>query len=247
MSYNSDWDKILDIYVKKITAPDGRDTFESTAELVSDIIKIAELKPSDTVIDIGSGWGNITIPASQKVSHITGIEPNKKNIGEAEKRVHELKIKNIRYVRGSFEKPNCNIISDKIISSLAFHQVAYGKKKKALLNIKNLLSENGKFILCDTCMFFNPERNSELFNQVYRYILAKTTPSKIYDKYIKPHMEKDLSYIYTWDDMKKYTPKKNRFYSENDLEKIIGNLGMHITKKKAYTPFFGIAVIERTV
>ena len=33
-------------------------------------------------------------------------------------------------------------------------------------------------------------------------------------------MEKDLSYIYTWDDMKKYTPKKNRFYSENDLEKI---------------------------
>lgn len=60
-------------------------------------------------------------------------------------------------------------------------------------------------------------------------------------------MEKDLSYIYTWDDMKKYTPKKNRFYSENDLEKIIGNLDMHITKKKAYTPFFGIAVIERTV
>ena len=44
MSYNYDWDKILDIYVKRIATPDGRDTFESTTELVSDIIKIAELR-----------------------------------------------------------------------------------------------------------------------------------------------------------------------------------------------------------
>ena len=82
MSYNYDWDEILDVYVKRIAAPDGRDTFESTTELVSDIIKIAEFKSSDTLIDIGSGWGNTAIPLSQKVSHITGIEPDKKNIGE---------------------------------------------------------------------------------------------------------------------------------------------------------------------
>ena len=247
MSYNYDWDEILDVYVKRIAAPDGRDTFESTTELVSDIIKIAELKSSDTLIDIGSGWGNTAIPLSQKVSHITGIEPDKKNIGEAEKRTQNLQIKNIQYIRGSFEKPNCNITADKIISSLAFHQVAYGKRKKALSNIKKLLSENGKFILCDTCMFFDTEHNSELFNKVYRYVLAKTTPTKIYDKYIKPHMEKDLSYIYTWADMKKYTPKKSRFYSENDLEKLLTALNMKITKKKLYTPFFGIAVIEHAV
>lgn len=97
MSYNYDWDEILDVYVKRIAAPDGRDTFESTTELVSDIIKIAELKSSDTLIDIGSGWGNTAIPLSQKVSHITGIEPDKKNIGEAEKRTQNLQIKNIQY------------------------------------------------------------------------------------------------------------------------------------------------------
>jgi|GEM_PF-2717723 SAM-dependent methyltransferases related to tRNA (uracil-5-)-methyltransferase len=128
MSYNYDWNEILDVYVKRIAAPDGRDTFESTTELVSDIIKIAELKSSDTLIDIGSGWGNTAIPLSQKVSHITGIEPDKKNIGEAEKRTQNLQIKNIQYIQGSFEKPNCNITADKIISSLAFHQVAYGKR-----------------------------------------------------------------------------------------------------------------------
>ncbi|MGI5173679.1 class I SAM-dependent methyltransferase [Treponema sp. OMZ 840] len=132
MPYNDNWDEILDIYVKKITAPDGRDTFESTTTLVSDIINIAELKSSDMVIDIGSGWGNITIPVSQKVFHITGIEPNKKNIGEAEKKTQNLKIKNVRYIRGSFEKPNCNIRADKIISSLVFHQIIYGKRKNTL-------------------------------------------------------------------------------------------------------------------
>lgn len=97
MSYNYDWNEILDVYVKRIAAPDGRDTFESTTELVSDIIKIAELKSSDTLIYIGSGWGNTAIPLSQKVSHITGIEPDKKNIGEAEKRTQNLQIKNIQY------------------------------------------------------------------------------------------------------------------------------------------------------
>ncbi len=34
---------------------------------------------------------------------------HKKNIAEAEKRTHDLKIKNIRYIRGSFENPKCAI------------------------------------------------------------------------------------------------------------------------------------------
>lgn len=72
------WDSVFDIYVKKLISPDGRDTFESTDGLINIIMEFAELTESDTVIDIGSGWGNVTIPVSQKVKKVISIELDKK-------------------------------------------------------------------------------------------------------------------------------------------------------------------------
>lgn len=152
---------------------------------------------------------------------------------------------NIEYIHGRFENPKYNGKAEKIISSLVLHQIKQQNKEKALSNVKNLLSKNGRFILCDTLMFFDSENDSKTFNDVYRYLLPKTTPSKIYDKYIRKYMENDLDYIYTWEDMKKYTPPENRYYSKIELEGLLRKLNMKIVKEKIFTPFFGIVMIEK--
>jgi hypothetical protein len=116
------------------------------------------------------------------------------------------------------------------------------KKKKALFNIKKLLNKRGMFVLCDPIILFDPEKDKELFNSVYRYLIAETTPTKIYEKYIKPYFEDD-NYIYSWDDMKKYTPQKNWYYSIKDLETMLNETDMKIDQVEKICPFFGILCI----
>ncbi len=241
---NNEYDYVFKQYVNKLISPDGRETFESTKELTDRIIKSAELKSNYSVIDIGSGWGNITIPVSQLVKTVIGIEPDKKNIEEAMKRTEKEKRDNIQYIKRAFENLHYKGVADIIISSLAFHQIKYGERRKSIKNIKCCLSEAGRFILCDTLMLFDPEKDRSKFNEIYRYLLPITTPRKIYEKYIKPYIEDDF-YQYSWDDMKKYTPKNNWYYSIKDLEKELDKNAMEIESIDEITPFFGILSIQR--
>ena len=166
------WDKTLEKYIRNLISPDGRNTFESTSALVQIILEKANIRDGDTVIDIGCGWGNTTKQcAALTKGLVIGIEPNSDNIREAQKKSESS---NIQYVQGAFEQLNCEQEADVVISSLAFHQVPYRSKGEALKNIGRILKKAGRFILCDTMILFDPNSNQELFDKVYRYLLAKS-------------------------------------------------------------------------
>lgn len=232
------WDAVFKQYVNHLISPDGRDTFESTPQLIQKILSAANIQSTDTVVDVGCGWGNLTIPAVAYSSHVIGIEPNPENRKEAQVR---SKGKSIQYLHGSFEKPNYYGKADKIISSLVFHQVGYDEKPRALRQTSGMLKADGCFVLCDTMMMFDAENDAARFNEVYRYLLPKTTPKEVYRKYIEPNME--AGYVYTWEDMKKYTPKDNWFYGINDLKSWLSACELKILDKIEICPFFGIIII----
>ncbi len=232
------WDSILDKYIHNLTSPDGRNTFESTPILVENILQKANITNFDTVIDIGCGWGNLTQNCSLQSMRTIGIEPNVENLKEARKRNIGG---DIQYIQGSFECLNYNSKADIIVSSLVFHQVKQSCKIQALKNVKNILKDSGRFILCDTMIMFDVENDSQQFDEVYRYLLAKTTPPDIYEKHIAPNLQS--GHIYTWNDMKRFTPKDNWFYSLNDMQNWLVKCGLHIIDKVNFCPFFGILTI----
>ncbi|HBK32631.1 class I SAM-dependent methyltransferase [Limibacterium fermenti] len=240
---NKDWDWIFETYVRRFTSPDGRDTFETSDELVKRIILFSDLSPHDTVIDMGCGWGNVSLGIAPFVEKVIGIEPNDTNIQSAKRTMQQTSVRNVEYRKGSFEAPGYAGKVDKIISSLVFHQVKKNKRQQSLANVKNLLQPDGSFILCDTLMFFDPREEREKFNAVYRYLLAVTTPSDIYDNHIKPYLA-DTGYMYSWYDMEKYTPEDYRYYSKGELEKQLLEIGMEIKRIEEFSPFFGIFKIE---
>lgn len=234
------WDKTLEKYIRNLISPDGRNTFESTSALAQNILEKANIRDGDTVIDIGCGWGNITKQcAALTKGLVIGIEPNSDNIREALKKSESS---NIQYVQGAFEQLNCEQEAEVVISSLAFHQVPYRSKGDALKNIGVILKKTGRFILCDTLILFDPNSNQELFDKVYRYLLAKTTPPDIYEKQIAPYLQND--HIYTWEDMKQYTPENNWFYSLDELTVWTAENGMAILEKEELCPFFGVITIS---
>lgn len=234
------WDETLKTYVRNLISPDGRNTFESTPALIQVILDKANIRDEDTVIDVGCGWGNITRQCAELTKgDVIGIEPNFDNLQEAQKKSDSS---NIRYVQGAFEQLNCAQTADVIISSLAFHQVPYQRKIESLRNIAKVLKNSGRFILCDTMIMFDPKSEQGLFDKVYRYLLEKTTPPDIYRKQIAPYIQND--HIYTWEDMKQYTPENNWFYSLNELTVWAAENGMTILEKEEFCPFFGIVTIS---
>lgn len=232
------WDDVLEKYVHNLVSPDGRNTFESTSALTEIILQKAAVSQSSIVVDIGCGWGNFTTLCAVHSAHVIGIEPNASNLKEAVKRSD---LHSIQYIQGSFEKLNYWDKADVVISSLVFHQVARSHKIQALENVKNILKNTGRFILCDPMIMFDAESNPVQFNDVYRYLLAKTTPPDIYQKYIEPNL--DNGHVYTWDDMKKYTPTDNWFYSITDLQRWLAACGLDIAEAETLCPFLGMITI----
>lgn len=237
----SEWDSILERYIHNLISPDGRNTFESTSFLVEKILQIANIRQDDIIVDVGCGWGNIIRACSlQTQQTVIGIEPNIKNIREAER---QSVSDNVKFIQGSFEQMNYNEKTDIIVSSLTFHQVS--DKICALKNVKDILQKTGKFILCDTMIMFDAETNPVQFNCVYRYLLEKTTPPDIYCKYILPNLQDE--YIYSWEDMKRYTPKEYWFYSLKDLQRWSALNGLSIIQIEPICPFFGIVIFAKSI
>lgn len=230
----SEWDRILERHIYNLISPDGRNTFESTSFLVEKILQRANIGQDDIIVDVGCGWGNLTRACSlQTQQTVIGIDPSIKNMKEAERKSVSY---NVKFIQGSFEQMNYNKKTDIIVSSLTFHQVK--DKKCALKNVKDILRKKGKFILCDTLIMFDAENDSTQFDCVYRYLLEKTTPPDIYRKYISPNLQD--GYIYSWEDMKRYTPKEFWFYSLKDLQGWSALSGLSIIQVEPICPFFGI-------
>lgn len=239
ISYKA-WNTVFETLVFSKVSPDEKNTFETSKLLAQKIIEITTPRKDEVVIDMGAGWGNLSLEIAPLVKQVIAIEPSLKNIKVAKERASESKYDNIRLINGKFENPRYYQKVDIVLSSLVLHQLSLNNKKTAIKETKKLLRRNGSLIICDTLMFFNPLTEPKKFNDIYRYLLPRTLPTNVYEKYVKPHFSSNKDYIYTWEDMKKYTSKEYWFYSFSELKDILESADFMIEDKIDISPFFGI-------
>jgi cysteine synthase A len=109
------------------------------------VIEIAK-DPHSTVLDIGSGTGNLASIAKLADYNVIGLDPNKKM-----REISKEKFPKIDFVEGGFLSiPQDNNSIDAIISSYAFHHLSDEDKKLAALLFSTKLKPNGKVIIADT-------------------------------------------------------------------------------------------------
>lgn len=88
------------------------------------LCQMAQLKPGDSVLEIGTGWGGFAIHAAKKGCKVTTISISKEQVALAKQRVEqaglsslvEVRLQDYREVTGSF---------DKIVSIEMFEAVGY--------------------------------------------------------------------------------------------------------------------------
>lgn len=94
-------------------------------KVIDKIIKSAELKRTDTIIEIGAGLGTLTIPLAKKVKKVIAIEKDK-NLAEILKQIlKENKIKNVEVVASDVLKLSTEKLkvkrNYKIVANLPFY------------------------------------------------------------------------------------------------------------------------------
>jgi putative AdoMet-dependent methyltransferase len=121
--------------------PEYRDVFEKYDEILSAVAK----KSFGTVVEFGTGTGNLTAKLVEAGHLVIGIEPN-----EAMRNVTAKRFPDLLLVDGDlldFEIPHK---VDTFVSSYVFHHLKDYDKEKALSTYANILPVGGKIVFADT-------------------------------------------------------------------------------------------------
>jgi len=78
---------------------------------------------NSSVLEIGSGSGNFTIPMAEKASKVLGVEPSKAMIRAANERVKTVNLKNIEFINCKWEKYIQETMVDTTVSINSLYRI----------------------------------------------------------------------------------------------------------------------------
>ena len=126
---------------------------QSSRFLTGEMLKNADMKKSKCIVELGPGIGTFTRHILKKAmpdAKVICFEVNKKFCRHLESNFHDRRIIIVNgraeNIRSSLKKLRIKK-ADCIISGLPFRNFSDADKKKIISEVKNSLSENGRFIL----------------------------------------------------------------------------------------------------
>jgi ubiquinone/menaquinone biosynthesis C-methylase UbiE len=134
------WDRMADVYRREIDTRFG--------PVVEAVLKLADLRPGETVIDLGTGTGAVAILAATQVGttgRIKAVDISPEMLTRAGARLRDLQITNIDLAEGSAEAiPADDRSIDAVVASLTLMYVI--DRDAAAKDIARVLRPGGRFV-----------------------------------------------------------------------------------------------------
>jgi len=145
-------------------------TYDSQMQKLRDIqsevetfVESVGLKHSDSVLEIGTGTGELALNLAARCSKVFAIDVSPVMLEFAQKKAADRGIANIEFYNGGFLTYNHHGSQiDVVVSQLALHHLPDFWKLIALKRICALLKEGGKFYLRDTVYSFEGDHRDFL-------------------------------------------------------------------------------------
>lgn len=137
--------------------PEYADVFEGYNEILADVA----IQSFGTVLEFGTGTGNLTAKLVDNGLTVIGIEPN-----EAMRKFSSERFPMLKIIDGDlldFKIENLSI--DTIVSSYVFHHLTDDEKGIALKKYAELLEENGKIIFADTMFITEDTKRAQIVKE----------------------------------------------------------------------------------
>lgn len=143
--------------------PEYRDVFEGYETILNEVAK----RVSGTIIEFGTGTGNLTAKLLEAGNSIIGIEPNTKML-----EVTAERFPSINLIDGDLLEFNVeNEHIDAIVSTYVFHHLIDEEKGIALKKYASLLPANGKVVFADTVFLTEEAKQAQISKERNRGFL----------------------------------------------------------------------------
>ncbi len=125
------------------------------------IVEMAQIKPGDTVLDVGCGTGNLTLTAKSyvgKAGFVYGLDASPEMIDEAQRKAKRYSYdrSDVIFEVGLIEKlPYPDATFDIVISRLVIHHLPDDLKRQGFAEIFRVLKPGRRIFIAD----FNPPAN----------------------------------------------------------------------------------------
>jgi ubiquinone/menaquinone biosynthesis C-methylase UbiE len=112
-------------------------------------LDLAQVRPGETVLDVGCGTGTLTIAAKQRVGTVHGIDPALEMIHLAKQKAERAGV-DINFQVGVIEAlPFPDDHFDLVLSSLMLHHLPDDLKRAGFREIRRVLKPGGRFLAVD--------------------------------------------------------------------------------------------------
>ena len=151
-------------------------------ELRDRIIVLADLRPEDVVVDVGSGTGLLSLAIAPRVARVWAIDIASGMSEYLRAKAASAAIENIETVTASaVSLPLVDASADVVVSNYCFHHLSDSDKERALAEVRRVLRPGGRFVFGD--MMFrvglqNP-RDREVVRDKVQAMLRRGLPGVI--------------------------------------------------------------------
>lgn len=127
------------------------------------VLEHASPTPDDTVVDLGTGTGVITLGLAGEAGGVIGRDISERMLERAREKAAAQGIENVEFGLGRFRDPNVDD-ADIVVSNFSLHHLGDEEKREAIETIAGL---NPRRVVFGECMFFgdtnpeDPEYNEE--------------------------------------------------------------------------------------
>ncbi|MEK3976324.1 class I SAM-dependent DNA methyltransferase [Psychrobacillus sp. FSL K6-1267] len=135
--------------------PEYRDVFEGYDTILNEVVNRVS---GNSVVEFGTGTGNLTAKLVEKDFSVIGIEPNEKMREMTAERFPKREIIDGDLLQFEIGKSHV----DSIVSSFVFHHLTDEEKGMALKLYSELLRENGKVVFADTAFITEEAKQDQI-------------------------------------------------------------------------------------
>jgi ubiquinone/menaquinone biosynthesis C-methylase UbiE len=143
------------------------------------IVELADPRTDDTIVDVGSGTGLLTLVFAERAGHVWAIDSSPAMGDYLRVKANSAGLENVETVLASaVSLPLVDGVADLVVSNYCMHELPHADKRRALEEARRVLKPGGRLVIGDMMFSLNPTqaRDRQVVGDILRKLSRRGVP-----------------------------------------------------------------------